>query len=77
MKALFYQSVALAELLATPPVPIRQLPAGGPICCTSRPETLEHTCVFWNRGRCSFPQCNFRHICATCKKRGHRTKDCS
>ena len=41
-----------------------------------RPETLERICVSWNKGRCSFPACNFRHVCATCKKREHRAKDC-
>ena len=33
-------------------------------------------CVSWNRGRCTFPACNSRHICATCKKRGRRARDC-
>ena len=31
-----------------------------------RHETLERICVSWNKGRCSFPSCRFRHICATC-----------
>ena len=50
--------------------------AAGPMRRPVRPETLERICVSWNKGRCSFPSCNFRHICATCKKRGHRAKDC-
>ena len=38
-----------------------------------RPETIERICVSWNRGRCVFPgSCQFRHVCATCRKRGHR-----
>ena len=76
MKALFPQSVVSAIVSGHPPVPIRQLPAGGPIRRISRPETLERICMSWNWGRCTFPQCNFRHICATCKKRGYRAKDC-
>ena len=39
-------------------------------------ETLERICVSWNKGRCSFPSCGFRHICATCKQRGHRAREC-
>ena len=50
--------------------------AAGPMRRPVRPETLERICVSWNKGRCSFPSCNFRHICTTCKKRGHRAKDC-
>ena len=49
---------------------------GGPVRRTARPETLERICVSWNRGRCSFPSCSFRHICATCKRRGHRAREC-
>ena len=50
--------------------------SGGPMRRAPRPETLERICVSWNRGRCSYPTCTFRHICATCKKKGHRAKDC-
>ena len=42
----------------------------------TRPETLERICISWNKGRCTFPSCRFRHICATCKGRGHRAKEC-
>ena len=49
---------------------------GGPMRRPVRQETLERICVSWNKGRCSFPACSFRHICATCKRRGHRAKDC-
>ena len=49
---------------------------GGPIHRYTRPETMERICVSWNRGRCSFPTCSFRPICATCKRRGHKAKDC-
>ena len=49
---------------------------GGPLRRTTRPETAERICISWNRGRCSFPSCSFRHICATCKRRGHRAKEC-
>ena len=55
------------------PSPTQQ---GGPIRRPVRPETLERICVSWNRGRCSYPSCNFRHICATCKRRGHKAKEC-
>ena len=41
-----------------------------------RPETLERICVSWNRGKCTFSDCQFRHICATCKRRGHKAKEC-
>ena len=42
-----------------------------------RPETLERICVSWNKGRCAFPGgCTFRHVCASCRKRGHRARDC-
>ena len=55
------------------PSPTQQ---GGPIRRPVCPETLERICVSWNRGRCSYPSCNFRHICATCKRRGHKAKEC-
>ena len=41
-----------------------------------RPETLEKICISWNKGHCSFANCRFHHICATCKGRGHREKHC-
>ena len=41
-----------------------------------RQETLERISVLWNRGRCTLQDCKFRHICAVCKDRGHRAKDC-
>ena len=50
--------------------------AGGPIRRAVRPETLERICVSWNRGRCSFPACKYCHVCAVCKQRGHRAKEC-
>ena len=43
----------------------------------SRPETLERICSSWNKGRCVFPgSCRFRHVCATCRRKGHRAKEC-
>ena len=45
---------------------------------TVRLETLERICVSWNKGRCVFPgACQFRHVCASCRKCGHRAQDCS
>lgn len=49
---------------------------GGPVRRTVCPETLERICVSWNRVRCSYPSCSFCHICATCKRRGHKARDC-
>lgn len=44
---------------------------------TTRPETLERICLSWNKGRCAFPgSCRFRHVCATCRRKGHRAKEC-
>ena len=51
-------------------------PMGGPIRRPVRPETLERICVSWNRGRCSYAACTFRHVCATCKRKGHKARDC-
>ena len=51
-------------------------PTAGPVRRPVRPKTLEHICVSWNKGRCTFPAYNFRHICATCKRRGYRAKEC-
>ena len=43
----------------------------------ARPETLERICSSWNKGRCAFPgTCRFRHVCASCKRKGHRARDC-
>ena len=43
----------------------------------SMPETLERICSSWNKGRCVFPgSCRFRHVCATCRRKGHRAKEC-
>ena len=50
--------------------------AGSPIRRLPHQETLERICVSWNRGRCSFASCKFRHICATCRQRGHKARDC-
>ena len=50
--------------------------AAGPMRRPVRQETLERICVSWNRGHCTFPACKFRHVCAACKQRGHRAKDC-
>ena len=49
---------------------------GGPVCKITRPETVEKICVSWNRYRCPFATCSFHHLCATCKQKGHRAKDC-
>ena len=51
-------------------------PPGGVARRPVRPETLERICVSWNRGKCTFPNCQFRHICATCRRRGHKAKEC-
>jgi hypothetical protein len=75
---------ALQSTMTQPPPPRPQSnarpgispPSGGPTCRPVGPETLERTCVSWNKGRCTFPNCNFRHICSTCKKRGQRARDC-
>ena len=57
-----------------PPLPATQ-PASRRVM---RPETLERICVSWNKGRCVFPgSCQFHHVCATCRTRGHRAKDCA
>ena len=81
-------SAAQCAMLALQPQPYRDtLPAnrmqpagrsqqGGPIRRPVQPETLERICVSWNRGRCTYPSCSFRHICATCKRRGHKARDC-
>ena len=43
----------------------------------SRPETLKCICTSWNRGRCAFPgSCRLHHICASCKRKGHRAREC-
>ena len=77
------QNCALVGLQAaptSPPMPRAvvggQSRQGGPVRRTPRPETVERICISWNRGRCSFPSCSFRHICATCKRRGHKAKEC-
>ena len=44
----------------------------------TRPETLERICASWNKGRCAFPgSCRFRHVCASCRRKGHRARDCA
>lgn len=65
---------ALVGLQASPPVlpspqstPGSPSQQGGPMRRTTRPETMERICVSWNRGRCSFPSCSFRHICTMCQ----------
>ena len=51
--------------------------AGGTARRPVSQETRDRICISWNRGRCTFPSCRFRHIlCATCKLRGHKAKDC-
>ena len=40
-----------------------------------RPESLAGICVNWNKGRCTFPACKFKHICATCHQQ-HTARDC-
>lgn len=43
----------------------------------TRPDTLERICTSWNKGRCAFPgSCRFRHVCASCKRKGHRAREC-
>ena len=39
-------------------------------------ESTLRICILWNKGRCSFPKCTFRYICATCF-RYHMAKDCT
>ena len=78
-------SCALLDLQAyPPPLPPASRDSTGnqnqstePICCTARPETLERICISWNHGHCTFLSSSFRHVCATCKRRGHRAKDCN
>ena len=50
--------------------------AAGPMRRPVCQETLERICVSWNCGHCTFPACKLRHVCATCKQRGDRAKDC-
>ena len=68
---------ALASLQLSQPtatVPASSLQATKRV---TRPETLERICSSWNKGRCVFPgSCRFRHICATCRRKGHRAKEC-
>ncbi len=41
------------------------------------PAPSPHNCISWNRGHCIFmPNCKMQHICASCKKAEHRTKEC-
>ena len=43
----------------------------------TRPDTLERICTSWNKGRCAFPgSCRFRHVCASCRRKGHRAREC-
>ena len=70
-----HDSVVARSQPASAPVPVSGSPAPGP-ARKPRQETLDRICVSWNRGRCTFPACKFRHICAVCKVRGHRAKDC-
>ena len=70
---------ALASLQFPQPQPHQPLssvspPAGKRV---ARPETLERICSSWNKGRCAFPgSCRFRHVCASCRCKGHRARDC-
>ena len=42
-----------------------------------RLETLERICTSWNKGRCAYlGTCTFKHKCATCRRFGHRARDC-
>ena len=68
---------ALASLQSPQPPP-SSVPASLPLGKrVTRPETLERICSSWNKGRCVFPgSCRFRHVCATCRRKGHRAKDC-
>ena len=66
----------------TPPLQPPQWPPASnqtsqPARRVMRPETLERICSSWNMGRCIFlDSCKFKHICATCKRRGHKAKEC-
>ena len=40
-----------------------------------RAESTLRICIAWNRGKCVFPRCSFRHVCAVCF-RDHRARDC-
>ena len=68
---------ALASLQSpqTPLFSVATLPPTGKR--VTRPETLERICSSWNKGRCVFPgSCRFQHVCATCRCKGHRARDC-
>ena len=77
---------AMLALQPYPPTPLHSRPQplfhsgptfmGGPVRRPVRPETLERICVSWNRGRCSYAACNFHRVCASCKKRGHKARNC-
>ena len=56
-------------------VPTTGSPAPGPLR-RPRQETIDRICVSWNKGRCTFPACKLRHICAACREKGHRAKEC-
>ena len=44
---------------------------------SSPPGNVERICSSWNKGRCVFPgSCRFKHICATCRRKGHRAGEC-
>ena len=70
---------ALASLQPGPPSSLEPQPmtSSPGMKRVVRPETLERICSSWNKGRCAFPgSCRFRHVCATCRSKGHRAKEC-
>lgn len=71
---------ALAYLHHTPgpalPVPSVGGPSPRQQPARRRPESLQGICVSWNKGKCIFPRCTYRHVCATCQQR-HMARDCS
>ena len=40
------------------------------------PADQDKICRRWNRGSCTLPYCQFRHVCFVCREEGHVTKDC-
>lgn len=69
---------ALASLYPPQQIGNPAMPSGGPAAGKrTRPEMLERICTSWNKGRCVYPgSCRFRHICITCRRKGHRARDC-
>ena len=59
-----------APLFSLPPGPV-----GYRASLRRRPESLTGICINWNKGRCTFPVCKYKHICATCHQQ-HTARDC-